>query len=215
MIAGEILAADFDRVEPKRLSRLCEISGLSSTVSDLLDQLGWALAVPATVLVPRNDRTRPIIGHAVTLRYLPERRSLRTTAAPQHESKLAHSAAFDAAGPGDIVVVEARTDSPVSVMGGNAASEGTAKGLGGAVVDGAVRDLDEISAADFPVWSRFVTPVTGKYRLEAITINGAVDCGGVQVRPGDLVVADHTGVCFVPAQIADEIVARVLSAEPE
>ena len=51
---------------------------------------------------------------------------------------------------------------------------------------------------DYPVWASEITPVTGKWRLETVEINGEIQMGGVRVNPGDLVVADDTGVCFVP-----------------
>jgi len=50
----------------------------------------------------------------------------------------------------------------------------------------------------YPVWASEITPVTGKWRLETVEINGEIQMGEVRVNPGDLVVADDTGVCFVP-----------------
>jgi 4-hydroxy-4-methyl-2-oxoglutarate aldolase len=50
----------------------------------------------------------------------------------------------------------------------------------------------------YPVWASEITPVTGKWRLETVEINGEIQMGDVRVNPGDLVVADDTGVCFIP-----------------
>ena len=59
-----------------------------------------------------------------------------------------------------------------------------------------------------PVWSRGVSPITGKWRLETIQVNGPVKIAGIQVHPGDLVVADNTGVCFVPREQAAAVLER-------
>jgi regulator of RNase E activity RraA len=85
-------------------------------------------------------------------------------------------------------------------------------GLSGFVVDGAIRDIDEYLAIGFPVWSRALTPLTGKGRLEGVSINAPVSCGGHQICTGDLVLADGTGVCFIPAELAETLVERVLDA---
>jgi 4-hydroxy-4-methyl-2-oxoglutarate aldolase len=60
------------------------------------------------------------------------------------------------------------------------------------------------------VWSRWLTPRTGKWLLEASTLNLPVMCGGVQVHPGDVVVADHTGVCSFPVDVAETALRRLL-----
>jgi 4-hydroxy-4-methyl-2-oxoglutarate aldolase len=68
----------------------------------------------------------------------------------------------------------------------------------------------------YPLWSSEVSPITGKWRLETVEINGSVQIGGVRVEPGDLVVADDTGVCFIPrARILDvlELVEKKAKAE--
>jgi regulator of RNase E activity RraA len=83
-------------------------------------------------------------------------------------------------------------------------------GIAGCVVDGAVRDLAEIRAVGLPVWSRSLTPRTGKWRLEAVAINEPVMCGGVQVHAGDLMVADESGICFFPLPFAAQAVARII-----
>jgi 4-hydroxy-4-methyl-2-oxoglutarate aldolase len=60
-------------------------------------------------------------------------------------------------------------------------------------------------AVGYPIGATDITPVTGKWRIEAAEINGAVMIGGVQVHPGDLVVADDTGVCFIPRDLILEV----------
>jgi regulator of RNase E activity RraA len=87
-------------------------------------------------------------------------------------------------------------------MGGISATTGKRAGERGAIVMGGIRDVPHSRAVDYPLWASEITPVTGKWRLETVEINGAVMIGDVQVAAGDLVVADDTGVCFIPrAQI--------------
>ena len=58
------------------------------------------------------------------------------------------------------------------------------------------------------MWSRRVSPITGKWRVETVAINKPVTICGVNVNPGDLVLADETGVCFIPRERAAEVLAR-------
>src|SRR5690606_18928582 len=74
--------------------------------------------------------------------------------------------------------------------------------------DGSYRDPDASRQHGFPIWARGVTPITGKWRLRTVAINGPVRITGVAVEAGDLVVADEAGVVFVPyAHIADVLQA--------
>ena len=58
------------------------------------------------------------------------------------------------------------------------------------------------------MWSRSVSPITGKWRVETVAVNKPVSICGVNVNPGDLVLADETGVCFIPRERAAEVLAR-------
>jgi 4-hydroxy-4-methyl-2-oxoglutarate aldolase len=86
----------------------------------------------------------------------------------------------------------------VSNMGGISAQTGKRQGERGAIVQGGVRDIAHSRAVGYPVWASDITPVTGKWRLETVEINGDIQIGEVRVSPGDLVVADDTGICFIP-----------------
>jgi 4-hydroxy-4-methyl-2-oxoglutarate aldolase len=205
----DIRQPKFDRVAVRTLVALRQVQGLTATASDILDAMGWNLVVPAALLPSRFGKPVVIAGQALTLRYVPERRRIDTDEALTAQSKLAHQLVFGLARPGDVMVVEASVRDPISVLGGRAATAGVNAGLAGAIVDGGVRDIEEIRSAGFPVWSKWVTPLSGKGRLEPVTINGPVSCLGVQVQPGDLVLADETGVCFIPLEIVSEVVVRI------
>jgi regulator of RNase E activity RraA len=83
-------------------------------------------------------------------------------------------------------------------MGGISAYTGQRQGERGAIVMGGVRDVRHSRSIDYPIWASEITPVTGKWRLETVEINGEIQMGDVRVNAGDLVVADDTGVVFVP-----------------
>jgi regulator of RNase E activity RraA len=102
----------------------------------------------------------------------------------------------------------------VSTFGGLAARAAARRGVAGVLVDAACRDLDEIDAVGVQVWSRHVTPVSGKGRLRVAAINGAVTCGGICVSAGDFIVADRTGIAIIPAGRFDEVepIARDIDA---
>lgn len=205
-----MVAADFPRLDPALLERLRQLTSVSSIVSDVMDGLGWNLAVPGGHL-PIRSGAGVAIGHAVTLAYLPER--LRGSS--PSDGKLAHRQAFSMASAGDVVVIDARNVPDASVLGGLAAQSATQAGVAGCVVDGSIRDLTEIRELGLSVWAASSTPRSGNLRAEAVAINRPIGCGSVQVRPGDLVVADENGVCFIPFEIADVVISKALNLAAE
>lgn len=182
------------------------LEDLTGTVSDALDQLGLTGAVPASSLGP-NLPARRLVGQAVTVRNV-ERTQSATAAAASGQGRMGEHEAYNQAKPGDVVVIEGLAG--ISNMGGQSATLAHRCGCAGAVIDGGYRDPGAARALGFPVWSRGVTPVTGKWRLETVEINGRVRIAGVSVDAGDLVVADEAGVVFVPCARAAEVLAQAL-----
>lgn len=191
-------------LDPELVAAVRRVPGLSSAFSDELDRLGMRTAVPATAAPPlRGDDV--VVGRAQTIRYLP------TRSLEPGNGRLAHLTLFELIEPGDVAVIAAPPGIAASVLGGKAAAAGLRAGLGGLVALGAVRDIDEILATGLPVWATARTPVTGRGRIEAVEINGPLDAAGVQVVPGDIVVADSSGIVFVPADRFEELARRVLA----
>ena len=114
--------------------------------------------------------------------------------------------AYNQAEPGDVVVIEGLMG--VSNMGGQSAAVAYRAGCAGAIIDGSFRDPDSARERDFPIWARGVTPITGKWRLQTVEINGRVRIAGVSVDAGDLVLADEAGVVFVPFAHAESILRQ-------
>lgn len=116
-------------------------------------------------------------------------------------------AILEAAGPGDVIVVDLG-GAACSTWGGMASLAATVKGVAGLLVDGGVRDLEEMIAFDFPVFARHLVPTTGRGRLKVEAIGEPVKVDGVAVAPGDIIVADGTGAVCLPQAVAGEIVTR-------
>jgi regulator of RNase E activity RraA len=197
------------RPEPALVSALAGISGLASAVSDVLDELGIRGAVPASEAPPLEAGSR-VIGVALTLRYLPERQTAARLQAEGSNGHLGNTALARAATTGDIAVIDGGGMPTESLLGGIAAADAKSAGVSGVLIDGAVRDVDEIVALGLPVWAAARTQITGRRRMMAVELNGWVSFRGVQVRPGDVVIADDNGICFVPPELFPDVVARVL-----
>jgi regulator of RNase E activity RraA len=129
--------------------------------------------------------------------------------------------ALSVAQEGDVIVVDAAGETETSIWGGLMAGLCLMKGVVGAVVDGGIRDTDEIRDQGFPIFSKAVvprsthTPYSG--RMEPIEINVPIQCAGVLVNPGDLVLGDEIGVVVVPLENAAEVLeaARALAEKEE
>jgi regulator of RNase E activity RraA len=111
---------------------------------------------------------------------------------------------IDAAQAGDVLVID-NSGHCVSTFGGLATLAAKLKGVTGLVADGGVRDREEMIEHKFPVFARHMTPLTGRTRLAITAINEPVSCGGVRVRPGDVIVGDGSGVVCIPAEHAAKV----------
>jgi regulator of RNase E activity RraA len=125
--------------------------------------------------------------------------------ARRHVNRMAEFEGHNLACPGDVMVIDGVPG--ISNMGGISAQTGKRQGEAGAIVFGGVRDVAHSRSVGYPVWSTEVTPVTGKWRIETVEINGEIEVAGVRVAPGDIVFADDSGVCFIPRVRAAEVLA--------
>jgi 4-hydroxy-4-methyl-2-oxoglutarate aldolase len=185
------------------------IGDLTSTVSDAMDEIGLAGVVPASVLRPTIPGAR-IIGPALTLRNIEQSKSAYK-GAQDRASRLAEIEAHNLAQPGDVLVIEGIDN--ISNMGGISSTIGKRQGEVGAIVDGGIRDVEQSRSIGYPRWSRSVSPITGKWRIQTVEVNGPVRIAGAQVNPGDLVVADDDGICFVPRDFVEVVLRRALEIQ--
>jgi regulator of RNase E activity RraA len=121
-----------------------------------------------------------VAGPAVTVRCRPG------------DNLMLHAAIYRAE-PGSVIVVDAGEDEEYAVAGGNVCAIAQRNGVAGFVIDGVIRDAEEVREHRFPVFARGVVPIPG--------------CGGVLLTGGDVVVADEEGIVVVPAGRAEEVLA--------
>ena len=194
---GAIGMVELPRLDASIVEGFRALEDLTGTTSDALDECGIASTVPATALRPTDPSAR-VVGQAITVRN-------RKVAERREVSGLADIEAHNLAAPGNVLVVQGVAG--ISSMGGVSATIGKRQGEIAAIVDGAVRDIDHSRRIGYPIWSAGVSPITGKWRIETMAVNEPVQIAGIEVKPGDLVLADECGVCFIPLARAAEVLA--------
>ena len=172
-------------------------------VSDALDRLGLRGVVLG--IGPLGPRRR-IAGHVVTVRLEVATEQLKAEIAARGEH-LRHlcTAAVDTSGPGDVIVVANGGRSDAAGWGGTLSLGARTRGIEGVIVDGACRDVDEAFDHNFAVYASHAVPLTARGRVMEVGWNEPVSFGGLTVGPGDLVIADSSGVVVLPAAHVEEI----------
>ncbi len=167
-------------------------------VSDALDSLG----VPGVAdgIVRRSTR-QSIAGRV---------RTMQLEAGKQPDSDAPHlgTRSIQEADDTDVIVLEQRTGINAACWGGILSEAAHYKHIRGVVIEGPARDVDEINATGLPLFSRSITPVAARGRIHEAAVNVPVDVGGIAVEPGDFVIADGSGVVFIPAAIAEEAISK-------
>ncbi len=115
---------------------------------------------------------------------------------------------IDSANPGDVGVIVMEGSLDVAAIGGLMGTAAKARGMAGMVLDGGVRDVAELRALGLPVFARSVSPATAVGRFATVDKQIPVECAGVTISPGDIVVAGEDGVVIVPKDRAAEVLER-------
>jgi 4-hydroxy-4-methyl-2-oxoglutarate aldolase len=176
------------------IERLAKLD--TCAVSDALDSLGLK---GATWGVRPQWQCPRIVGRAVTMKIKP--------AGLQQPTQHLGTAPIEAAKPGDIIVIDNGGKLEFSCWGGLLALSAKLKGLSGVVIDGASRDIDEARDLEFPVYARGAVPMTARGRVMQESYNQEIQFAGVQCHPGDLVIADGSGVVIIAKEKEQEVVA--------
>lgn len=120
----------------------------------------------------------------------------------------ANRKAIELARPGDVIVVDRGGDTEIACWGGVAGLLAQVKGVAGLIVDGAITDTMEFTDMRWPVYSRSVSGLVGRLLDHQAEINTTVNCGGVPVTPGDLIVADDDGIAVIRPSEAEELLKQ-------
>lgn len=110
--------------------------------------------------------------------------------------------------PGQVIVIDRCGDLRHACWGAVTTAAAQARGVAGVVIDGFVTDRSAILAAGFAVWCRGRSPITTKPRGLSGDVNVPINCGGTAVRPGDIILADESGVAVMDPDQAPELCAR-------
>jgi 4-hydroxy-4-methyl-2-oxoglutarate aldolase len=165
-------------------------------VSDALDKLGLSGAVIGIAALTRPAK---VAGRVVTTKL--------GAPLPGLPKRHLGAGAVMAAKPGDIIVVEHRGRIDVSGWGGLLSRGAVRRGVAAVLVDGACRDIDESRALGLAVFARAAVPVTARGRVAEHSCQEPITFGAVAVKPGDLVIADGSGIVFVDQARAEDILS--------
>lgn len=160
-------------------------------VSDALDRLGLRGGCEGLKPIVYGVKA---VGPAFTVHYLPV--GVRRGTVGDF---------IDDVAPEQVVVIDNGGRTYCTVWGDLLTLVATRRGVQGTVIDGVCRDVPRIRELRYPLFSKGHFMVTGKDRVEADAINVPVSICGVQVRPGDLIVADDSGVVVVPQEKVEEV----------
>ena len=187
---------EFDEKYRARFEKLS-----TTNVSDAMDALGYRGATFG--IRPMRESWGKVVGRAVTV---------KMTAAG--ETKGQHHLgvkAIAAAEAGDIIIIDNGGRLDTSCWGGILVNGAKMKGVSAVVIEGACRDLDDCIEVDFPVYARGTVVATARGRIMEESTNTMIQFGGVQVRPGDIVMGDRSGVVIVPQEHVDVILEKAES----
>lgn len=180
---------DFTRPDKRLIQGFGEIS--TATISDALDKLRIMGGCKGILPIVDNKK---IVGPAFTIKYMPVGPEPGTVGDYLEATK-----------QGDIIVIDNGGRTHCTVWGDLLTFTAQKLGVGGTVIDGVCRDITRIREMDYPIFARGRFMVTGKGRVQLERVNTPVTISNVLVCPGDIVVADDSGVVIVPLARAEEI----------
>jgi len=181
---------DFYRVRFEKLS--------TTNIADALDALNLKGATFG--IRPMMPNWGKVVGQAVTVKM--------TAAGPVKGKHHLGVKAIEAANKGDIIIIDNGGRIDTSCWGGILANGAKMKGISAVVIDGACRDLDDCVEIEFPVFARGTVVSTARGRVMEQDTNVMIQFGGVQVSPGDIVIADRSGVVIVPLDNVEEVLNK-------
>jgi len=170
----------------------------TGNIADAVEEATGARGWMSADMKPIYDSR--IVGRAATALMRPVLKNY-TRKYPNHILDI-----LDEAPAGSVLVYVMQDGLEIAAMGNLMGTTAKVRGLAGAVIDGAVRDISELRRLEFPVWSRRVSPATSVGRMISVDKQIPVKCGEIMVHPGDYIVADADGVVVVPTAAAEKVI---------
>lgn len=192
----------------RSLFELMERKLFTGVICDVLDELGYRNQAMSEVIRPLDPgfvfagRAKTIL--AADIYHIPE------------EPYGLEITALDSILPEEVVVVGTGNSRRSGFWGELLSTAAKARGARGAVMDGLVRDVKQIVELGFPVFAAGIKPVDSRGRGLVIEYDCPIECGGVEVNPGDVIMADYDGIVVIPKDVVPEAVKVALEkAEKE
>ena len=193
------------QLSPELISGFSNVS--NATVLGALSRRGYNKVYMSGV--ESLAKGRRLVGVAVTLRYLPSRPDLQAKIATgthgEGFNETPRWQALEALSKGKVLVADAMGMSKVSTGGDVVFSRILSQEAAGLVTDGAVRDGAKVAKYGYPVFAGGSTPTIGEPNILPYEVNEPIQCGGILVWPGDLVLGDDDGVVVCPSGLAEEL----------
>lgn len=185
-----------------QLFKLMEEKLYTGVICDTLDELGYRNQA-------MNERLRPLVNETVIV----GRAKTILAADVYHEHENPYDMeirAMDSIQPGDVAVVCTNQSKNNGIWGELLSTAAKMRGGRGAIVDGLIRDSQKIVELGFPVFCTGFKPVDSRGRGLVIDYDCPVEVGGILVKPGDVIFADHDGVAVIPAKMLDKTVQKAV-----
>jgi regulator of RNase E activity RraA len=203
-------AVDLTPLDASLVGMLSQVS--TATLATLLYKRGFKSRV--VLGIGRLGETPTMVGVARTLRYVAAREDIDTLAEWQRDDNPQRSIADDIEA-GQVLVIEARGIHSCGTMGGMLVARMMVRGAAGIVSDGPFRDAPFIADLAMPAYAAGMNANTNLNAHHPEDLDRTITCGGVQVRPGDVVVGDQEGVIVIPRYLAAEIAPLALLQEQQ
>jgi len=169
------------------------------SASSIADGMNRIFCITSEIKMINQKNGLRMVGSALTVKTRPV-------------DNLMVNKALDMAQPGDVIVIDASGDMNSAIFGEIMVRMAEKKNLAGYLVDGCIRDSGAIKKMNFPVFARGVSP-KGPYKDGPGEINLPISCGGVIIRPGDIIVGDEDGVVVIPPEEAENILQKAIAKE--
>ncbi|MDG2405914.1 MAG: hypothetical protein P8M25_13465 [Paracoccaceae bacterium] len=185
----------------------CSVPAVVST----LFRMGYQ-NVFLTGVRPLSSTAPTMVGPAMTLRTIPIREDMRKAIEDGHRENF-QARAFAEIGQGEVLICEAAGVTETALLGDMVVTAFKVRGVAGVVLDGGVNDRAAIEIIGFPVYAAGDAALPFTSHRHITGINEPIDCGGVAIFPGDVIIGDKNGVAAIPLSILAEVAEKALYRE--